>query len=167
VNLRSTPLHPAQHNFKAFQSGEPELDRWLLDHAAGSDARRITRTFVKTERDTGNVIGYYSLMAHELIREELPKSVGRGSPVRIPAVLLARLAVATGEQGKGLGASLLGDAMQRAARAGEQVGARFVVVDALHEPAAQFYEHFGFKRIPNDLRLVQKMSSIIAALELA
>jgi hypothetical protein len=45
------------------------------------------------------------------------------------------------------------------------VAARFVVVDALHEKAAGFYQHHGFRRIPDTLRLIQKVSDIAAALD--
>ena len=37
------------------------------------------------------------------------------------------------------------------------------MVDALHEKAATFYEHYGFARIPETLRLLQKMSAIAEA----
>lgn len=40
---------------------------------------------------------------------------------------------------------------------------RFLVVDVLHEEAATFYKHHGFRRIPDTLRLVQKVSDIAAA----
>jgi ribosomal protein S18 acetylase RimI-like enzyme len=42
----------------------------------------------------------------------------------------------------------------------QTVAARFVVVDAIDEAAQGFYEHHGFKRVPADLRLVQKVSAI-------
>lgn len=42
-----------------------------------------------------------------------------------------------------------------------------MVVDALGEPAATFHEHHGFIRIPDTLRLTQKLSVIIAALTLS
>jgi hypothetical protein len=47
------------------------------------------------------------------------------------------------------------------------VGAKFLVVDALHERAATFYGHHGFKRIPETLRLVQRMSAIAKAIDSA
>jgi hypothetical protein len=44
------------------------------------------------------------------------------------------------------------------------VAARLVVVDALHERVARFYESLGFRRLPDSLLLVQKVSDIEAAL---
>lgn len=110
------------------------------------------------------MLAYYSLTAHLLQREELPRSPGRGGPRQIPAVLLARLALDRSLHGQGLGGALLADALGRVVAATETVAARFVVVDAIDEPAAIFYEYHGFRRIPDTRRLVQKISDIAAAL---
>lgn len=107
-----------------------------------------------------DVVGYYSVSGHRLIRDELPKSIGRGSPTEVPAVLLARIAIDKHLQGQGLGGVLLADALRRVIAATDLVAARFVVVDALHENAATFYEQHGFRRIPNTLRLVQKINGM-------
>lgn len=165
--LASVPLDPTRHTLDAFDSGEPELDQWLRDHANGSDVRGITRTFVWTEMDRTEVTGYYTLMAHTLRRDALPRSIGRGTPQEIPAVLLAKLALDKQVHGQGLGGALLADASERACVAARNVGARFLVVDALYERAATFYEHHGFKPIPKTLRLVQRMSAIAKAIDSA
>ena len=163
--FRSEPLDPARHRLDSLDSGEPELDSWLREHAAGAEARRVARTFVWCREGEDVVVGYYSLAGHRLIRDELPKSIGRGSPAEIPAVLLARLAIDAQLQGQRLGGALLADALKRVVAATDLVAARFVVVDALDENAAKFYEHHGFRPIPGTLRLVQKISSVLAALE--
>jgi hypothetical protein len=49
---------------------------------------------------------------------------------------------------------LLGDAFTRVSSL--DVGARYLVVDAIDEDAAAFYEHHAFRRIPGTLRLVHK-----------
>lgn len=166
---RSQPYDPHRHDAGSFDSGEPALDEWVRRHAAGADARRTARTFVWTAlSETGQltepVIAYYSLTGHRLVRDELSRKLGRGSPAEIPAVLLARLAVDRSTQGAGVGGAVLADALTRVVEATNIVAARFVVVDALHERAATFYEHHGFTRIPDTLRLVQKISDIAAAL---
>lgn len=162
--VSSHPLDEARHTLDRFDSGEPDLDGWLKSHAVGSDARRITRTFVWTEIDTTSVIGYYALMGHVLVRDSLPRALGSGSPREIPAILIARLALDKNSHGQGLGGALLADALERALLSANNVGARFVVVDALHEKAVTFYEHHGFRRIPETFRLVQKVSAIEKAL---
>ncbi|GAC1610690.1 MAG: GNAT family N-acetyltransferase [Mycobacteriales bacterium] len=163
--FRSEPLDDARHELTAFNSGEPDLDDWLREHAAGAAARRVARTFVWVDPTAPDVVlGYYSLTGHRLVRDDLPRSVGRCSPTEIPAVLLARLALDTTGQGSGAGGALLADALARIVVATDIVAARFVVVDALHEKAAAFYQHHGFRQIPGTLRLIQKVSDVAAAL---
>jgi len=168
VAYRSEALDPARHELGTLNSGEPEFDLWLREHAAGAEARRVARTFVwvAADGDPYQVLGYYSLTGHRLVRDVLPKSIGRGSPAEIPAVLLARLALDQAHHGAGAGGALLADALGRIVVATQTVAARFVVVDALHERAATFYEQYGFRRIPGTLRLVQKLSDIAAAIDL-
>jgi GNAT superfamily N-acetyltransferase len=153
------------HNLDAFHSGVEALDRWLIDHATHAQAMRTAQTFVWHTRDD-RVVGYFSLAAHLVVRGELPKKLGRGSPTSIPAVMLARLALDVGLHGEGLGGELLWDALTRARAASDIAAARLVVVDAIDPPAAAFYEHHGFAPIPgNPNRLVQKMSDIASALD--
>jgi predicted N-acetyltransferase YhbS len=64
-------------------------------------------------------------------------------------VILARLAVDNVHQGRGLGRSLLQDALLRCAAAAREVGVRACVVHALPEARA-FYEAFGFEPSPTD-----------------
>lgn len=110
-------------------------------------------------------MAYFTLAAHVVARESLTKRTGRGSPNVIPAILLARLALDGSLQGQGLGAELLWDTLSRGVAANRHAATRLVVVDAIDERAASFYEHFGFEPIPGyPTRLVQKSSSIEAAL---
>jgi GNAT superfamily N-acetyltransferase len=159
----SEALASDRHRTATFDSGEQELDTWLREHAGGAEARRVARTFVWRDQEN-TVFGYYALAGHRLLRDELPRAIGRGSPREVPAVLLARLALDRQLHGQGLGGALLADALERVVAATALVAARFVVVDALHEPAAAFYEHHGFRRVPGTLRLVQKVSDVAAAL---
>jgi GNAT superfamily N-acetyltransferase len=79
-------------------------------------------------------------------------------------VLLARLALDRSLHGHGLGGALLAEALARVESATQTVAARFVVADAIDEPAVAFYEHHGFRRLPEALRLVQGLRDIAAAL---
>jgi predicted N-acetyltransferase YhbS len=65
-------------------------------------------------------------------------------------MLLARMAVASGHQGKKLGAGLLKDAMLRTLQASEVAGIRAVVVHAKDDEARAFYERFDFTASPTD-----------------
>lgn len=150
-----------QHDASRFDSGKPELDIWLKEHSRSVEARRTGRTFV-WHRD-GHVVAFYTIAAHLLVRDDLPRSLGRGNPAQIPAVLLARLALDKTVQGQRLGSVLLADALQRIVVATQTVAARFVVVDAVDEAAHGFYRHHGCRAVPGTLRLVQKVSDIAAA----
>jgi GNAT superfamily N-acetyltransferase len=159
VDLRSERFDPERHQTGGFSCGEPALDAWLVEQAGPADARRTARTWVWADQD-GVVVGYYALAAHKVARGEVPGKVGRGGPVEIPAVLLGRLALSESLRGQGLGAALVADALQRVVDATQTVAARVVVVDALHERVARFYESLGFRRIPDSLLLVQKVADI-------
>jgi predicted N-acetyltransferase YhbS len=80
-------------------------------------------------------------------------------------VLLARLAVDRVHQGRGLGRSLLQDAMLRADEAAEELGIRVMLVHAKHERARRWYERFGFEESPADsLHLMLLMKDLRAFL---
>ncbi len=162
MRFTSVPYDPAQHDTTAFDCGEPSLDTWLRDHAETETGRGSARVWVWLGAD-GHVDAYYSLSASKVRRDDIPKARGRAGPVEIPAVLLGRLALHHSLRGQSLGGLLLADALARIVDATRTVGARVVVVDALHEKAAAFYEHFGFRRIPNSLLLAQKVADIRAA----
>lgn len=153
----------ADHAVDAFDSGEPALDDWLRRSALDAQRRGTARTFVLV--DGGRVVGYYALAAHLLQRDELPGRVARGNPAQIPAALLARLALDREYQVNGLGGAILVDALRRVVAATQDLAARYVVVDALHERAASFYQAHGFVRVPGALRLVRKVSDVAADLD--
>jgi predicted GNAT family N-acyltransferase len=68
----------------------------------------------------------------------------------VPIARLGRLAVDTKFRGRKLGAVLLWDAIQRAARS--EVIVYGVMVDAKDNAAATFYEHHGFIKLSPDAR---------------
>jgi GNAT superfamily N-acetyltransferase len=153
----------ARHDPAGFACGNATLDHWLRTAALTADAMRTARTYVWTNENV--VIGYFSLCPHEVRRDELPSKLGHGAPHSIPAILLARLALDRGLHGHGLGASLLLDALGRAADAIEIAGGRLIVVDAIDEPARRFYEHHGLRPAPSQpARLFRKASDVAATL---
>ncbi len=136
------------HEVADFVCGEASLDRWLHRYAGQSEQRDATRTFVALDaRDA--VRGYYTLVAGQLEHAEATQAVSKGLSRHfpIPVAILARLAVDERSQGQGLGASLLNDAFERICRAAQEVAVRAVVVHAIDETAAGFYERFGFRSL--------------------
>ena len=62
----------------------------------------------------------------------------------VPATLLARLAVDKNHSGKGIGETLLVDALYRSLSHSHEIGSVVVVVDAKDAAARNFYKHFSF-----------------------
>ena len=98
--------------------------------------------------------------------EEAPQSVKSGLPKHpIPVILLARLPVDSTEQGRGLGAALLKDALLRTIQAADIAGLRAMLVHAKDDSAKRFYEKFGFEPSPIDAyHLFLRLSDILSSL---
>ena len=71
-------------------------------------------------------------------------------PDAIPVMVLARLAIDQTWQGHGLGAALLRDAILRTLQAADIGDILALLVHALDNQAARFYEHHGFMPSPID-----------------
>jgi GNAT superfamily N-acetyltransferase len=165
VSYRVEPL-AADHYLDTFDCGHDALTVWLRQHARRATGQG-TRTYLLIEEATGAVAGYFALAPHLVERDDAPRGVGRGAPQRIPAILLAKLALHKGLQGRGLGAELLVHALTTIVVAARSAGGRLIVVDAVDEDAASFYRAHDFKPSPTDSRrLIMKLSTAARALGL-
>ena len=153
------------HDVSTFSSGNEALDIWLRRHALAAQRMDTVRTFIATR--SGRIVGYFSLSMGSVLRADAPAKLVRGMPAYpVGMVLLARLAVDQSQQGKGFGAMLLAEALRKAVAAGEVAAARLIVVDAVNEDAAAFYERYGFVRAPeNPHRLYRRMKDVRASLD--
>jgi GNAT superfamily N-acetyltransferase len=151
----------AGHDMSQFSSGEVELDTWLRQSAMEVQKKGTGRTFAWVSRDDAQrrIAACYTLAAHVIEREQLSKKLGRGMSRQLPAVLLGRLALDRSLHGQGLGGAVLAEAISRVVSVSAQLGARYLVVDALHVRAADFYQHYGFTPVPDQhsLRLVLRI----------
>jgi GNAT superfamily N-acetyltransferase len=137
------------HDVSSFDCGKPSLNDWLRRFALTNQQSDAARTYVIHRG--GKVVGYYSLSAGSVRREESPARIAKGlaqHPIGI--ILLARLAVDRSERGAGIGKTLLADALSRALAASDAIGARAILVHAIDEQAAAFYQKFGFEPSPLD-----------------
>jgi transposase InsO family protein len=135
-----------QHALIGFDCGEEALNNWLARRALANQARGASRTYVICEQ--GVVVGYYCLSAGAVARNEAPPSLRRNMPDPIPIMVLGRLAVHRERAGQGLGSDLLRDAILRTVQASEIAGIAALLVHALNDRAAEFYERKGFERSP-------------------
>lgn len=139
----------ADHHCIDYSCGEPLLDLWLKRRAMANQASGASRTFVVADIKH-RVYGYYAMAAGAVSHQLATGGVRRSMPDPVPVMVLARLAVDTQAQGIKLGGSLLQDAVNRAVNVAENTGVRALLVQALHERAKRFYQHYGFQASPVD-----------------
>src|SRR5271154_6903840 len=106
-----------QHDRSSFTCGVESLDRYLKTQAGQDVRRKANAVFVLSDvGEPARILGYYTLCAMAISQGDVPEAARKHIP-RYPlvsATLIGRLAVAKDRQGQGLGAVLLGDALQRA-----------------------------------------------------
>lgn len=151
-----------KHDLSTFECGVPELDAWLKRRALQNEASGASRTFVVTA--DGHVIGYYTLATGAVSHATATGRVRRNMPDPIPVMVLARLAVDRGHQGRGLGVALLKDALLRTLQASQIAGIRAVLLHAISESSKRFYLAHGFDESPVD---PMTMMITVADLEMA
>jgi GNAT superfamily N-acetyltransferase len=138
-----------QHAVESFTCGQPELDRFLVRHALQAQQSNSSQTYLAL--NGAEVVGFYTLVAGQVEHIDAPPRVAKGMPRHpIGLMVLARLAVHSSMQGRGLGSGLLLDAMSRTLQVADIVGVRALAVHAKDDQAAEFYRHFGFEPSPTD-----------------
>ena len=137
----------ADHELDGFDCGNPTLNDWLVRHAMQAQGSGSARTFVVT--DDARVAGYFSLSTGQVESTAATDRVRRGmGRYPVPVVVLTRLAVAQGDQGKGVGVGMLQDAIARTVVVAEQAGVRALLVHPIDQAAGRFYRRFGFETSP-------------------
>lgn len=158
------------HDLDQFDCGEPALNDWLKKHALSSHKAGSARVFVTLDEEDRRVVGYYALSAAQVEADDATERLLKGQPRArpVPAVLLGRLAVDAEFQDRGLGQSLLRDAMGRCLEAAEAVGIRALIVHAKDQAARDWYAKHGFEESPSDpLHLILLMKDLRQAVERA
>ena len=157
----------SHHDLSAFDCGDAALDDWLRRFALANQTAEAVQTYVIHRG--GRVVGYTTLAAGSVEREQVPGRVARGlARHAVPVVILARLAVGRREQGRGLGKALLKDALLRIAGAADVIGIRAVLVHAKDEDARASYQRFDFEPSPVDpLQMFLFMKDLKRAASLA
>jgi GNAT superfamily N-acetyltransferase len=149
----------ADHSVSGFDSGVVSLDDWLRRRALQNQASGASRSFVVC--DGGPVVAYYALAASAVAADAAPGRFRRNMPDPIPVVVLARLAIARGHQGQGLGRALFQDAALRVVHAADAVGIRGLLVHAISEEAKAFHLCLGLVVSP-----IEPMSLMVTVADL-
>ena len=139
---RIEKLH-RDHTVENFDCGHKELNQFLVRYAWANQQANASQTYVGFAGDA--IVGFYTLTAGAVVYEGAPERLAKGLARHpIPLMLLARMAVDKRWHGRGVGKSLLKDALLRTLQAADIAGIRAFAVHAKDEEARRFYEHFNF-----------------------
>mgnify|MGYP001954917750 CR=1 FL=1 len=154
------PLDPSLDR-AAFSCGVRTIDNWFRNNARKHHEAYKVRTNVGLYE--GRIVGFYSLAAAgsaaEAISEEARQMFER---VKVaPCIYLSMIGVDKQFQGKGIGKTLMVDAMRTTLRVAEMVGVYALILDALDKEVAKRYERWGFEYfIEGALRMYIPLSQI-------
>jgi GNAT superfamily N-acetyltransferase len=155
------------HLVEDFDCGKHPLNHWLKTRALRN--QKLGFTAVMVMHTDLRVLGYYGLAPTAIEPAILPRSVKTGQPPNpVPCLLLGQLAVDRTVAGQGLGTTLLKHALSRSLAAAKLIGGRAVLVNAIDNEAAIFWQNCGFTPIQDDpLKLFCCMEEIVAMVDAA
>lgn len=153
------------HAVDAFDCGREALNRFLIRFALQNQQAGASQTYVAVA-GIDEIIGYYTLVVGQVEYDDAPERLTKGLARHpVPIMLLARLAIASHCQRKGVGAGLLKDAMIRTLQAAEIAGIRAFAVHAKDDEARAYYERFDFIPAQSDpyhlFRLLKDVRSYV------
>jgi ribosomal protein S18 acetylase RimI-like enzyme len=151
TRLTIEPLDRQKHDRAAFSCGVATIDNYIAKSAAKHQDENVTRVRVACLDATPIIAGFYALNSHAIDVTSLPEPERKRLPhyPTTPAVYLSMIAVHQEFQGHGVGQYLLADALKRVEKVAEEIGTRFIVLDALNEGAAKLYARIGFVALPS------------------
>jgi GNAT superfamily N-acetyltransferase len=139
----------ASDRVEAFDCGQAALNQFLQRYALVNQKAGGALTYVCCRDDV--VVGFYSLAVGSVDPQAAPARVTKGLARHpVPVMILARLAVDRGHQGRGLGRALLKDALLRTAQAADIAGIRCLLVHAKDDAARRWYQSWDFESSPSD-----------------
>jgi len=144
--LEEQALDARQHDRAGFQCGEPALDEYLRKYAVQQSTKGVSSVFVLIDdAQPRKILGFYTLSAAQMGCAQLSAAEQKKLPrYPVPCFRMGRLAVCVESRGAGIGALIIGLAVDRCLKARAHVGAYALLVDAKNEKARAFYQHYGF-----------------------
>jgi GNAT superfamily N-acetyltransferase len=170
-DIRIEPLG-RHHDRGVFDCGEDSVTRYLREVALQAQkAFRSASKVAVLPAAPARILGYYTLVSHRIIDEEMPESVARELKVQnlrggAPAVLLAQLGVDLTYRSHGLGTFLLKRALLESFQVAQHVGGIAIIVDALDRRRAEWYESNADFRVLREggTRLILPMKTLAKAI---
>lgn len=157
-----------QHDKHLFSCGIDALDQYLKTQASQDIKKNVAITYVLTQHNIKQILGFYTISSIGIFPGELPNDVAKKLPRYpvLPGILLGRLAVDQHSQRNKIGAFLLLDALKRSLEVSHHIGIVAVIVDAKDDVAVDFYQHFGFLSFPENKHRLFLPMGIIEQLDL-
>ncbi len=138
------------HNRAGFDCGLQELNLFIHNLAHQNLKKGLSRTFVLTSDNVPEeILSFYTLSVFEVSAQKLPQKFSKKYKGSLPAVKIARLAVANALQYRGFGKHMIIDAVRRAIAISKHVGIVGLFVDAKNEDVKRYYLKFGFIPLPD------------------
>ena len=131
-----------------FRSGHTDLDLFFARYAGQHQFElHIGTTYVAID-EADAIVGFVTVASCSIEVADVPKRLAKRLPsYPIPALRLARMAVAARLQRGGIGGLLMRAVFLLARDQARKSGCAFVVVDA-KAGAETYYERFGFEPLP-------------------
>lgn len=158
----SEPLNSA-HKKSDFSCGKEMLDRYIQEQAGQDVKRKLSACFVVNDVETNLLKGYYTLSNNSIPIELVPNQIQKKLPrsyKSIPTTLLGRLAIDNKFQGQGIGKLILIDALKRSYEISKTIGSFAVIVDPIDQEAENFYDKYGFIKLPDSGKMFLPMKTI-------
>jgi GNAT superfamily N-acetyltransferase len=148
------------HRRDQFDCGEESLTRYLKLFAMQNMRKMLSTCYVHAKEDL-QVKAYYTLSNYSLIKNDIKPDTFPFKIVfdHIPTTLLGKLAVDKTMQNQGMGKWMVLDALFQSYKIAMLSGSIAVVVEALNENAANFYQRLGLKLL-HDNKYIITMKSI-------
>lgn len=164
---RPCVLDADKHRRDDFDCGDPSLNEWLARFAGQNRRRDTAATWVVVD-DRSAVVAYVCVSMTSVDRSTAPDELAKGTPRRIPALLIGRLGVDRRVAGHGLGTALVGHVLEKAVEINHTAACRAVVVNGLNADAFEWWVGFGFtpfdREDPDNLDLYLLTADIAATL---
>lgn len=162
------PFDPKAHDRAAFSCGVPQINNYLKLTAKKGTKADVVRIWVAIDAEN-NIVGFYGINMHAVEVKEMPASYKKKAMKHglLPAAFIAMVGVDEKHQGNGLGSALVADALERIARASEEIGTCVIMLDVFDDGDGEavtrrktYYESFGFIPLPDQpLRLFMPVAT--------
>jgi ribosomal protein S18 acetylase RimI-like enzyme len=149
-----------------FTSGNDRIDSYFRNVVTQDIKRKYAACYVLTDKQSGQIAGFYTLSAHAIALTDVPEETARKLPrcPTVPAVLIGWMGRDINFRGQQIGTLLLADAIRRLCHS--PVGAHAICADAIDEQAAAFYrEHQFLPLVSRPMSLFLPMKTASALIE--